>query len=149
MMKPKSIVAVIYPLLPKHLDRIFDGKDIFCKYQGRGKCRLEIGNRLMFYASGRHEITGQGEITNIESLKPDKLISKYRDRLFITKEELEDYRGTRSSDRELLVLTLSNIRRLDTPLKPLKPITMSGWTLSQSEYDAQLSSRIISIASQS
>jgi hypothetical protein len=146
-MKPKDLVGVIYPLLPKHLERIFDGKDIFCKYHGRGRYRLDKGNYVMFYASGIGDIRGQARITNIEFLKPSELLSRYRTRLFVTEQELEDYRGTRSIDKELMVLTLSKVQRFDTPLKPLKPITMSGWTLSKSEYEAQLDSRLMSTTS--
>lgn len=103
----------------------------------------------MFYASGKHEIGGQAEIINVEFLKPDDLLAKYKNRVFITPQELEDYRGTRSSDKELLVLTLSKVAKFDTPLKPLKPITMSGWTLSEFEYNAQRGSKIVSVASHS
>ncbi len=133
----ESKEAVIYPLLPKHIERIFKGKDVFCKYIGRGTPSINQGSKLLFYASGsRFEILGEATISNIEFLTPEETIKKYEERLFISKEELDNYRNQRDrpSEKKLMVLTLSNIKKYDSPLRTAKTVTMAGQTLSKTEY---------------
>jgi hypothetical protein len=130
-------VAVIYPLLHEHIERIFQGKDIFCKYVGKGIPRIGFGSKLLFYVSGsRSEIVGEATIEAVEFLTPDEIIARYENRLFITKEELDNYRKLRDRppDRKLIVLSLSKIRKYDRPRRMPKVVTMAGRTLSKDEY---------------
>ena len=140
--KKKYEIYLIYPILPEHIERIFQGKDVFCKYIGKGTPRLKVGSKLLFYASrNQYEVLGDAIIIAIESLMPDKIIFKYEDRLFITKEELDNYRiqRDRPADRKLMVLILSNIKKYDRPHRMLKRVSMAGQTLSKEEYKKLLS----------
>lgn len=134
--------VVIYPLLREHIERIFQGKDVFCKYVGRGIPSIEVEDKLLFYASGsRGEVLGEATIKAIEFFTPEEIISKYEDRLFVTKNELDDYRRRRNRplDKKLMVLSLSNITRYEKPFRTLKSLTMAGQTLSKTEYKKLLS----------
>jgi len=135
-------MAVIYPLLPEHIERIFRGKDVFCKYVGKGAPSIKEGSKLIFYASGsRFEALGEATIKTIEFLTPEEIITKYENRLFITKEELDNYRNQRNRppEKKLMVLSLSNIKKYDRPRKTSKTVTMAGQTLSKTEYKKLLS----------
>jgi hypothetical protein len=139
-MKRKIVIAIIFPILPEHIQRIFDGKDVFCKYVGRGNPNISIGNHILFYASGKHEIPGEATISGIEYLSSKEVVEKYMSRLFIDKNELERYRISRdrSPEKRLLVLTLTNAFRYHEPLTPIKNVSMSGLTLSREEFKRQL-----------
>lgn len=141
--KQKVVEAVIFPLLSEHIQRLFDGKDVFCKYVGVGKPRISIGNHILLYASGKHAILGEATILGIQYLSPMEIIQKYESRLFVNKSELEAHRlsRNRSPEKKLLVLILSNVSRYDAPLIPLKNITMAGLTLSRQEFKKQLAAR--------
>jgi hypothetical protein len=127
--------AVVYPLLPEHIERIFNGKDVFCKYVGEKHVNINVGNKLIFYqsGSGKH-LVGEATIDWIGYMPPDAIIEEFGDRLFITPDELDKYRGNRSKSEKLLVLVLSNIRRYEKPLKPPKTVTMAGCLLSRDQY---------------
>jgi len=137
--------AVIYPLLPQHIERIFQGKDVFCKYVGKGTPSIKEGSKLLYYASGsQFEILGEATIKTIEFITPKEIITKYEKRLFITREELDNYRRLRSRplEKKLMVLSLSNIKKYDKPRKTSKAVTMVGQTLSKTEYKEMLSRNI-------
>lgn len=138
----ESKEATIYPLLPEHIERMFRGKDVFCKYTGRGNPRIKEGSKLLFYASGsRFEICGEATIRTIEFLTPEETVGKYEKRLFITREELDNYRNQRDRppEKKLMVLGLFGVKRYDKPRRTLKAVTMAGQTLSKSEYKELLS----------
>ncbi len=137
MKEPKH--AVIYPFLPEHIERILNGKDVICKYSGRGKPNLSEGSKVLFYASGGSlEMRGEAIIRKIEFLTPRQMLSTYERRLFLTPAEVERYRGLRSPDQSLLVLTLFRIRRFKRPIKKAKYVTMAGETLTQEQYERML-----------
>ena len=134
--------ATIYPLLPKHIERIFEGRDVFCKYVGKGRPRIGEGSKILFYASGgRFEVLGEAIVQVIEFLTPKEAAAKYEERLFITNEELENYRKQRGRPpgKKLLVLRLTNVIRYDKPHKLSKAVTMAGQTLTDIEYRKLLS----------
>jgi hypothetical protein len=43
--------AVIYPILPEHIKRLYEGKNVFCKYVGERPLNIPIGGKLIFYQS--------------------------------------------------------------------------------------------------
>ena len=133
----RSNEAVIYPILPQHVDRLFRGKDVFCKYVGRKAPNIAAGGRLIFYRSGgTRQLVGEAKIKDVRLMTPDLILGEFRDRLFITADELEQYRlrGDRPTERKLLVLLLSEIKKYRTPLKAPKVVTMAGCVLSRAEY---------------
>ena len=134
--------AMIYPLLPEHIERIFEGRDVFCKYVGKGRPRIGEGSKLLFYAlGGRFEVLGEAIVQVIEFLTPKEAATKYEGRLFIANEELEDYRKKegRPPGKKLLVLRLTNVKKYDKPHKLSKTVTMAGQTLTETEYRKLLS----------
>lgn len=134
--------AVIYPVLPNQVERVFDGKDVFCKYTGQRNVGVGEGTKILFYASrsGR-KVFGEGTVSKTEFLTPDETISQYGTRLFITSKELDDYRGARSKDKKLLVITLDKIRRYKEPIILEKYVTMAGQRLAKEQYASLMSNR--------
>lgn len=128
--------AVIYPLLSEHIDRLLRGRDIFCKYVGNKRPNLIEGSKVIFYASrGEFELSGEAVIRRIEFLSPSEIELKYRDRLFITSDELQAYRGQRPPEWKLVVLTLGRTRKYSKPIRMDKYVTMAGQTLTKEGYD--------------
>lgn len=126
--------AMIYPLLKEHIERIFAGKDVFCKYTGRN-FRIGAGTKILFYASqGSQQVLGEAKVKSVEYLTPDETAKKYESRLFITKDELEKYRGLRPKEAKILVLQLEGIRKYIQPKVSEKIVTMSGQQLSEIDY---------------
>jgi hypothetical protein len=131
--------GVIYPVLRKHANRILRGKNVFCKYVGRGVPNLDIGSRILFYVShSNFEVVGEGKISKLEYMPPSEILMKYSGRLFLSRKELGKYRGNRPLDRKLLVATLSNIRRFRKPVRRFRPLTMAGETLTSEQYQTIL-----------
>ena len=129
--------AVAYPFLRNHIENIFNGKNVVCKYAGRGKPNLVEGSKVLFYASGGgFEVLGEGAIRRIEFLTPLEILTNYRSRLFISSADLEGYRGNRPVDKKLLVLTLTSVRRFSIPIKMTKYVTMAGQMFDKSQYEA-------------
>lgn len=134
MKEPKY--GIIYPLLPNHIKRILGGKDIFCKYIGRGVPSIQEGSKVLFYESGgTFQLKGEATIRQIEFLSPENIVSKYRSRLFISTTELEGYRANRPKERKLLVLSLTHVRRFSRPVELDKYVTMAGQTLDKERYE--------------
>jgi hypothetical protein len=94
--------AQIYPIHLSHVERILEGKDVFAKYSGSTAAHLGPNSKLLFYvtSSGR-KIVSEAIISTIEFLTPSDLLSKYRERLFITEQELWKYRRERSPKKPL------------------------------------------------
>lgn len=133
-MKSKS-EAVIYPLFSEHMDRLFKGKDVFCKYVGERLPNITVGAKFMLYLSGgSKQLIGEARIDDIKLMTIDQILERFADRLFINTEELERYRSNRPKEKKLLVLLLSNIKKFNTPLTSPKVVTMAGCTLSKGEY---------------
>jgi hypothetical protein len=132
----EAVYAMIYPLLRGHINRIFQGKDVFCKYTGQRTFRINSGTKILFYASGSgRQILGEGLVDSREQLTPDELLGKYANRVFISRDELEKYRGERSRDLKLLVLRLRDIRKFDYPKVLSVHMTMTGMQLSKGQYE--------------
>ena len=67
-------------------------------------------------------------------LTPKELFAKYDNRVFISAEELQEYRGIRSPDLKLLVLRIRNVRKYDEPKVLSNRMTMVGMGLSKEQY---------------
>lgn len=132
-----EIIGRIFPILPKHLERIFAGKNVFCKFVGKGRPRLSPEMKILFYSSrGTYEVVGEATIDSLEYLSPQEVMQKYGSRLFISAEELDGYTRKRSRppNKELMVAVLKQIRRYKKPYKLKKPVTMAGLSLTDKVY---------------
>lgn len=131
--------AVIYPISPELIGRITGKRNVFCKYIGKPqRTRICKGTKLMFYASGgSYEVTGEATVRQVDLLSPADAVGRYRDRLFISKSELDDYtrKFLRPNGALMLVLVLAEIRRYKTPIKLPKPVTMAGLSLTKEKYE--------------
>ena len=131
-----EIYACIYPLSEPHIDRFFnEGKKIFLKYLPRESTNLKKNHKLLFYRSRRDKkIIGEGIIKKIEFLSPSEILDQYKHEIFLTKDELLSYVGSRG-DKKMLTIHLSNITKYKVPLICSYPITMAGKYISKKEYE--------------
>ena len=133
-------VGIIYPVPSNLVPRFFDqGKNVFVKYLPKvGYHHLKVGDKIMFYASRNlKKIVGEGTIQKLELLKPSEALEKYRENLFLSEEELEEYRHHRSDrppTKELLVVVIRDLRKYSKSVEPEKPITMTGRRVTEKEY---------------
>ena len=141
----EEIIGVAYPVPSNLLNRIFkEGKDVFIKHPTCFK-QLKPGHKILFYAS--HEtraIVGEATIKNIELMKIDQIYEKYGDRVFITKEEANEYtkplaerKGKRGKvrDLEFLVIELETPRIFEKYYKPKRFIVVGGKYVTKKEYN--------------
>ena len=129
--------GVIYPVLQEHFDRIASGKDVFCKFVSRGKLRLEVGDKILFYRSGgSREVIGEATIGEMEFLEPGVLVAKYGERLFLSRDELVKYVNQREKPggKKLPVFVLKDSIKYPRPFKMKKSLTMAGLTLTKKMY---------------
>lgn len=135
--KHEETIGIIFPVLEGHVQRFFsERKRVFVKFFGReGKpARLRPGSKLFIYQSGgKMEIVGEARIEEIMMRTSDEVFADYGDELFLSKQELEDYVGSRRT-KKMLVLLLGDMRRLSTPLKLTKSVTMGGQYMTRSMY---------------
>jgi hypothetical protein len=125
-MKAEDVLGMIYPIPPKLASRILDETDIvFVKFAKR-PILLERGSKLFFYQSSSGQvIVGEARIDEIQIMSPTRAISEYGSRLPLNRDEFWAYVGKREN-RNLLVLSLSNIKRYNRPAKTSKSVTMAG-----------------------
>jgi len=122
-------------------------KDVFVKYLPRStNVNLKPRNKILFYASrASREIVGESIIKSIEFLTPDEALSKYGDRLMLSREELAEYTSgqpTRTSAKKMLVLTLSKVRKYSQPVKYPRPLTMAGEYLTGEKYKSLMETKL-------
>ncbi|MGA2625738.1 MAG: DUF365 domain-containing protein [Candidatus Bathyarchaeia archaeon] len=132
-----EIVGVIYPLTQDHIERFFRGKTVFVKFLSRGIVPpgLRRGSKLLFYMTGgSKEVLGEARIMDIASATSQDVLENYRDRLFLTATELEDYVGERRH-KPMLVLTISDVKRYRPPRILSKYITMAGQNVTKQWYE--------------
>ena len=135
MRSEEPVHAYIYPVLRDHIDNLFEGKDVFCKYTGQKNVGIGAGTKILLYASASgRKVRGEGTVIKVEYLTPQQAISQYSQRLFISPKELDEYRGLRSPDIKLLVMMLENIKKYAEPIVLEKPLTMTGQKLSKKQY---------------
>jgi len=142
-----EIIGVVYPIPINLVGRLLTSeKDVFVKYLSRTtNVNLKPGSKIFFYASrASREIVGQSVIKNVEFLTPNEALSKYNDRLMLSREELAEYTSeqpTRTPAKKLLVLTLSKVRKYSQPVKYSRPLTMAGEYLTRERYKSLMEAK--------
>ncbi|MCJ7632754.1 DUF365 domain-containing protein [Candidatus Bathyarchaeota archaeon] len=143
-----EIIGVVYPIPINLIGRLLmSEKDVFVKYLPHTtNVNLKLGSKLLFYASrASREIVGESIVKSVEFLTPDDALSKYGDRLMLSREELAEYtsgRPTRTSAKKMLVLTLSKVRRYSRPVKYPRPLTMTGEYLTRKKYKSLMKAKL-------
>lgn len=131
--------AVIYPLPLNIASRIlFEKKSVFTKYPTHEilSPRLKSCKKLLFYVSGSNkEITGEADIVSIDLMVISEVLSKYRNNLFLTEDELREYSNGRDN-KNMMVFSLDNLTTYSEPKYLGHGITMVGEYLSKEEYES-------------
>jgi hypothetical protein len=135
-----KIMGAIFPIPVDLVYRLFDGKTkVFVKYMAHNSTRLAMKNKIVFYAShGSKKLIGEGTIAKLEFLTPAGVLTKYKEFLFLSEEELQAYASrslSRTPSKEMLTLTLDKIKRYPKPVDYDRPVTMAGQYLTQEEYN--------------
>jgi hypothetical protein len=136
-----KIVGAIYPIPAQLVDRLFeDNTKVFVKYVAHKTTKLAPKHKVIFYAShGSKKLIGEGIIEKVEFLTPEEAIAKYKEELFLTKDELYDYvkrSPSRNLSKEMLTLVLKRLKKYRKPIQYPKPITMAGQYLNSIEYNS-------------
>lgn len=131
--------VVIFPIRPGHVSRFFDGKrNVFVKFT---KMKLKKGMLLVFYVSREMVLAGEAKIAKVERLHPNVAWDSYRDRIFLNKEEYDQYVGVspvggeERKMKDVLVITLSSFRKYDPASRSPLSITPSGRYITKDMYN--------------
>jgi hypothetical protein len=131
-------MGITLPILPEHLPRFFEHqKTVFVKFIGAGviPTRLRQGSKLFFYESGgKKQIVGEAEIAGLSTGRIEEILAKYRDELFLTAPELEEYVGARRKKR-MIVFVLSHVRRYAVPFQLKKSVSMAGQYMTKGMFE--------------
>ena len=139
-MSKKEIIGVIFPILPRHVAPLFEErKDVFVKFTKF--MRLETGSKIVFQVSGEKMLVGEGVITNVEKLDPEIAWVRYGERIFLGKEEYDNYvkRSPISDEKrkmvEVTAFTISDLKRYKEPIKSVyNNVTPAGRYLTRESY---------------
>jgi len=94
---------------------------------------LKSCEKLIFYESrGRKKLIGEGNIEKIELLSLDEVVRKYKDDVFLSREELRSYSNGRT--KKPVVFSLKKLKEYDNDVKVDFPITMCGKYITKLEY---------------
>lgn len=132
-----NFIGVIYSLPENLANRIFEEhKDVFIKFLPSRvkKINLEEGSKILISISkANKKVLGEATINKIEFLNKEDLLNKYKNNIFLNKEDLDSY-CFRREDRKLLVLTLIKINRYKQEKFSKDYINMGGKYLSKKDY---------------
>jgi len=127
----KEIVGAIFPVLPEHVPNLLDpGRDVFVKFTKL--TNLRTGSTIVFYVSGEKVLIGEGRVKVVEKLNSEVAWSRYRDRIFLDKEDFDSYieispiSGEERKMRKLTVFVLNKVKKYRKPFGSIYPVTASG-----------------------
>ena len=128
--RARKIIGVIFPVLREHVSNLFGrNRDVFVKFT---RLNLDNVSRIVFYVSGEKLLIGEAKVGQIARLNPDVAWSRYKDRVFLNKEEYYEYVRISPISKEerkmseVTVFELENMRKYDKPVRSLYPVTSSG-----------------------
>jgi len=135
----EKTVGAIYPV-PAHLfERLFDGEiKVFVKYLAHTATKLNPKHKIIFYASkSSRKLIGEGTIQRVEFLRPNEVLTRYKNDLFLTEAEFHAYVNrspSRSNSKQMLTLVLKNLRKYQRPVEYASPMTMAGQYITSEDY---------------
>ena len=125
-----KIIGAVFPLLREHVSSLFGrDRDVFVKFT---LLNLKKGYTIVFYVSGEKLLIGEAKVKHIERLDPDIAWSRYKDRVFLNKEEYGQYvriSPINNEERKMSKVTifeLENVMKYKKPVKSMYPVTPSG-----------------------
>jgi hypothetical protein len=133
-------VAVVYPVPANLVDRLLiEDRNVFVKYLPRTtKVSLQQGDKVVFYAShATKQVVGEGVAEKVEFLTPAEAISKYGEKVFLSKDELAAYTArqpSRDPSKKMLVVVLTKLKKYKKGIVYPRPITMAGEYLTEEQY---------------
>ena len=104
-------------------------RDVFVKFT---RLNLDSGSTIVFYVSGEKLLIGDAKVDHIERLNPDVAWERYKGRVFLDKEEYDEYARISPISKEerkmseITVFLLENIRKYKKPTRSIYPVTPSG-----------------------
>ena len=104
-------------------------RDVFVKFT---RLNLDSGSTIVFYVSGEKLLIGEAKVDHIERLNPDIAWDRYKGRVFLDKEEYDEYAKISPISKEerkmceITVFLLENIRKYKKPTRSVYPVTPSG-----------------------
>ena len=142
----REILGVIYPIPVDFADRLFDGKPkVFVKFLPHNSTKLAPRHKIIFYAShGSKKLVGEGIIEKVEFLTSEKVLTRYKDDLFLNEAEFYTYvkrSPSRTSSKEMLTLVLRRLRKYPKSIEYDRPITMAGQYLSAEDYNSLMQNK--------
>jgi len=133
-------MVVVYPVPVDLVDRLLiENRNVFVKYLPHTtKNPLQQGDKVIFYASHhRKELVGEGIVEKAEFLSSEEAISRYGEKIFLSRDELTAYtrqQPSRDSSKKLLVAVLTKLTKYKKGIVYPKLITMAGEYLTKEQY---------------
>ena len=122
--REKEIVGAIFPVLPEHVPNLFDrGRNVFVKFTKL--TNLTTRSTIVFYVSREKVLVGEGKVKAIEKLNPEVVWSRYKDRIFLDKDEFDSYikispiSGEERRMRKLDVYVLDSVKKYRKPFRSI------------------------------
>lgn len=136
----EEVVGAIFPILPEHVPNLFDkNRDVFVKFTKL--TGLKNGSVIVFYVSREKTLIGEGKIREVEKLDPETTWSRYKERIFLDKEEYDSYikispiGKEERKMRELTVFTLEKMKKYRKPVESIYAVTPCGRYLTTKMID--------------
>lgn len=133
------IVGAIFPILREHVSNLFGhNRDVFVKFT---KLNLKSDCTIVFYVSHEKLLVGEAKVGRIERLSPNVAWSRYKDRVFLDKEEYDKYVRVSPVSKEerklgeVTIFELENVKKYERPVRSIYPITSSGRYLTKEMID--------------
>jgi len=126
----RIVIGAIFPILRKHASELLDkNRTVFVKFT---KLNLKIGSTIVFYIPGEKLLVGEAKAGNIKKMDPVSVWRRYKNKLFLEKEEYDDYvkfspvsREERKM-KEITVFELKKVRTYEDVVRAFCPVTSSG-----------------------
>lgn len=131
-------VGVTHPVPTEYAERIYnEKKTVFVSKSYLGK--VSEGDKLIIYESqGAKAYTGWADIVSLGKMKTSQILRKYGNRLFITKEEFNEY--SKNKD-QMNVIVFKNFEKFDNPVKPERFVTVAGKYIDENELEMIMSNK--------
>jgi len=126
-----KIVGAVFPLPHRAIERLLSKeKDAFAKF-GRF-LHLSKGQKMLFYDNSVQAIVGEATIEKVVHMKPSDVWAKYGHRLFVNKDEFDEYLSTTPlgprdlKNKVMTICLLKDPQKYANAKKPARKMNMIG-----------------------